>query len=164
MHREDVHQPAAPAPTTPAPVKIERLPRPVFSLNMSEAAWQFKVIKWRSYINQTPLTPDEKLQQLRAACDEELSQRVYDSGDYNALDTENQFLARMKELAVMKIHKSVHLNNLYRMAQDSDEDEAINAFVALASPPRKGATLTSPTRTTSSRGFSAAPAVASWRL
>ena len=62
----------------------------------------------------------------------------------------------------MKIHKSVHLNNLYRMAQDSDE--AINAFVALASPPRKDATLTSPTRTTSSRGFSAAPAMASSRL
>ena len=73
MHREDVHQSAAPAPATPA-IKIERLPRPVFSLNMSEAAWQFKVIKWRSYINQTPLTPDEKLEQLRAACDEELSQ------------------------------------------------------------------------------------------
>ena len=89
MHREDVHQPAAPAPATPA-IKIERLPRPVFSLNMSEAAWQFKVIKWRSYINQTPLTPDEKLQQLRAACDEELSQRVYNSGGYNALDSRHR--------------------------------------------------------------------------
>ena len=89
MHREDVHQSAAPAPATPA-IKIERLPRPVFSLNMSEAAWQFKVIKWRSYIGQTPLTPDEKLQQLRAACDEELSQRVYNSGGYNALDSRHR--------------------------------------------------------------------------
>merc|ERR1711952_223018 len=34
----------------------------------------------------------------------------------------------MKELAVIKIHKSVHLMNLYRMVQDSDE--AIRAFVA----------------------------------
>ena len=34
----------------------------------------------------------------------------------------------MKELAVIKIHKSVHLMNLYCMVQDSDE--TIRAFVA----------------------------------
>ena len=111
-----------------ATTKLERLPRPVFSLNMTEANWQFKVIEWRSYIGQTAATPENKLLQLRAACDEELRQRVYDSGNYSGLDTENKFLARMKELAVIKIHKSVHLMNLYRMVQDSDE--AIRAFVA----------------------------------
>ena len=95
---------------------------------MSEADWQFKVIAWKSYIGQAPTTPDNKLLQLRAACDEELHKRVYDSGDYGGLDTEDKFLARMKELAVIKIHKSVHLMNLYRMVQDSDE--AIRAFVA----------------------------------
>ena len=31
----------------PAATKLERLPRPVFSLNMTEALWQFKVIEWR---------------------------------------------------------------------------------------------------------------------
>ena len=49
-------------PAAPAAVKLERLPRPVFSLNMTEALWQFKVIEWRSYISQDPATtPDTKL-------------------------------------------------------------------------------------------------------
>ena len=55
---------------------VLRLPRPVFSLNMSEGAWQFKVIEWHSYIGQTPTNPGSQLLQFRAACDEELRQRV----------------------------------------------------------------------------------------
>ena len=129
MHRQDAHQLVAPVAAAPAPTaKLERLPRPTFTLNMTEAAWQFKLIEWTSYIGQTAVTADTKLLQLRAACDGDLSQRVYDSGDYSGLDTENKLLARMKELAVIKIHKSVHLMNLYRMCQESDE--AIRAFVA----------------------------------
>ena len=42
--------------------------------------------------------------------------------------TENKFLARMKELAVVKIHKSRHLANLYNIVQQSDE--LVRAFVA----------------------------------
>ena len=130
LHVQLNHQAAAPAaaPAGPAAPRLERLPRPVFSLNMSEAAWQFKVIEWNSYIGQTLTSPDSQLLQLRAACDEELRQRVYDTGDYGGLNTVDALLARMKELAVIKIHKSVHLMNLYQMVQDSDE--AIRAFVA----------------------------------
>ena len=108
--------------------RLERLPRPTFTLNMTEATWQFKTIEWVSYIGQTPTTPDNKLLQLRAACDDELRQRIFDSGDYSGLNTEEKFLSRMKELAVIRIHKSVHLMNLYKMMQDSDE--TIRAFVA----------------------------------
>ena len=128
LHDKNAHPVAVAAPADPAAPRLERLPRPVFSLNMSEAAWQFKVIEWNSYIGQTVCSPDRQLMQLRAACDEELRQRVYDTGDYGGLNTVATFLARMKELAVVKIHESVHLMNLYQMAQDSDE--AIRAFVA----------------------------------
>ena len=107
---------------------LERLPRPRFSLNMTESSWQLKMIDWKSYNSQAPTSPEICLLQLRAACDEDLHRRVYDSGDYSGLDTEEKFLARMKELAVIKIHKSVHKMNLYRMAQNPDE--AIRAFVA----------------------------------
>ena len=62
--------------------RLEKLPRPVFTLNMTEAAWDFKVIEWESYIQQTPATDNTKLLQLRAACDEGLRSRVYDSGDF----------------------------------------------------------------------------------
>ena len=131
MHRQDAHQLVAPAAAAPAPTaKLERLPRPVFSLNMTEATWEFTVIEWNSYIGQAVSTPGNRLLQLRAACDAELRKRVYDSGDYSGLDTEAKLLARMKQLAVIKIHKSVHLMNLYRMIQESDE--AIRAFVARA--------------------------------
>ena len=129
QHYQYAHPaPEQPAAAPAATAKLERLPRPTFSLNMTEAAWQFKVIEWRSYIGQTNTTPDSKLLQLRAACDEDLRQRVYDSGNYTGLDTENKLLDKMKELAVIKIHKSVHLMTLYRMVQESDE--GIRAFVA----------------------------------
>ena len=127
LHDKNAH-PAAPPTSGPSTVKLERLPRPTFSLNMTEATWQFKVIEWQSYIGQAPSTPENKVLQLRAACDDDLRQRIYDSGDYSGLDTEEKFLARMKDLAVIRIHKSVHLMNLYRMSQESDE--GIRAFVA----------------------------------
>ena len=60
--------------------RLEKLPRPVFTLNMTEAAWDFKVIEWESYIQQSTATDNAKLLQLRAACDEGLKSRVYDSG------------------------------------------------------------------------------------
>ena len=130
LHVQLTHPVAAPvaSPVGPAAPRLERLPRPVFSLNMSEGARQFKVIEWNSYIGQTSTNPGNQLLQLRAACDEELRQRVYDTGDYDRLNTVDMLLARMKELAVVKVHESVHLMHLYQMVQDSDE--AIRAFVA----------------------------------
>ena len=74
-----INQPAAPAAVVS---KLKKLPRPVFSLNMTEADWQFKEIDWNSYIEQTPSSDNAKLLQLRAACDDSLRQRVCDSGGW----------------------------------------------------------------------------------
>ena len=38
--------------------KLERLPRPTFSLNMSEAKWSFTEMQWGSYISQNPTLPE----------------------------------------------------------------------------------------------------------
>ena len=127
LHANCVHltnQPAAPAAVAS---KLEKLPRPVFSLNMTEADWQFKEIDWNSYIEQTPSSDNAKLLQLRAACDDSLRQRVCDSGGWT-LRTVPELLARIKDLAVVKIHKSRHLANLYNIVQQSDEP--VRAFVA----------------------------------
>ena len=116
LHTNAVHlvnQPAAPAA---AASKLEKLPRPVFSLNMTEAEWEYKEIDWNSYIQQTQCTDNAKLLQLRAACDDSLRQRVCDSGGW-ALTTVPLLLAKIKELAVVKIHKSRHLANLYNIVQ-----------------------------------------------
>ena len=55
LHANSVH---IQQPTTPAAVvsRYKKLPRPVFSLNMTEADWQFKEIDWNSYIEQIEST------------------------------------------------------------------------------------------------------------
>ena len=74
--RFPVHTVAPPAttPNQPQP-KLQTLPRPEFTLGMSEAAWDFVKMKWEAYIGQVSTTPDQKLLQLKAACSPELLQR-----------------------------------------------------------------------------------------
>ena len=124
LHTTAVHT-AAPA-TAP---KLEKLPRPTFSLNITESKWNFLVIQWTNYIGQSPNAEEAtKLMQLQAACDDDLRQRVFDTGNFEALNTTKLFMEKMKELAVITVHKSVHLMNLWRMLQEPDE--TIRAFVA----------------------------------
>ena len=108
--------------------RLESLPRPKFSLNMTEGQWQFINMQWTAYIAQTPASDSQKVEQLRAACDKDLLQRVYDSGSFNTLNTLDLLLNKMKELAVIKIHKTIHMVHLWRMAQESSE--TIRAFAA----------------------------------
>ena len=53
---------------------------------------------------------------------------VFDTGVYASLTTEDLFLEKMRELAVVTVHKAVHLRNLYQLTQESDE--TIRAYVA----------------------------------
>ena len=108
--------------------KLEKLPRPVFTLNMSESQWSFTKLQWDNYISQTQVSPSVQLMQLQAACDDQLRQRVFDTGQYSALTDTASFLMKMKELAVIVVHKSIHLRNLWQMQQQSDEP--IRAFAA----------------------------------
>ena len=63
---------------------------------------------YMNYIEQS-LNADEntKLKQLQAACDDELKQRIFDSGNYSSLNTTILFLAKMKELAVITVHQFI---------------------------------------------------------
>ena len=110
--------------------KLEKLPRPTFTLNMTESQWSFKKMQWDNYIKQSVVSEAVKLLQLQAACDDALRQRVFDTGTYSSLTTEDLFLKKMKELAVIVMHKSIHLRNLWKTMQQSDEQ--IRAFVARA--------------------------------
>ena len=60
--------------------KLEKLPRPTFSLDMTQSDYAFKESQWEAYIGQGVTSEQVKVQQLRAACDEELLRRVYDAG------------------------------------------------------------------------------------
>ena len=92
--------------------KLEKLPRPTFTLNMSEGEWLFVIMQWNAYISQSPVTPDQKVQQLRAACDQELLHRVYEAGDFTSLTTQGTLLTRMKSLAVKVVHKTLHMMSM----------------------------------------------------
>ena len=126
-HTQAEH-PAPAAQAQQQTTRLEKLPRPTFTLNMTESQWKFTKLQWDAYISQTVLQDATKLMQLQAACNTELRQRVFDTGTYPNLITTDLFLDKMKELAVITVHKSVHLMNLWKMAQQSDEP--IRAFAA----------------------------------
>ena len=108
LHTQSAH-PNTSAATPVNSSKLEKLPRPTFTLNMTESQWNFTKIQWDNYIRQTVVSEDVKLMQMQAACSEDLRQRIFDSGSYIQLNTPELFLAKMKDLAVITIHKSVHL-------------------------------------------------------
>ena len=96
-HTNSCHPPPAPlAPAAPnVSSKLEKLPRPTFSLGMSESAWEFVMVQWQAYINQGAVSPAQALQQLQAACSPDLLQRVYDTGSYSSLTNTALFMAAM---------------------------------------------------------------------
>ena len=124
-HTQAVH-PAT--PTQQSTSRLEKLPRPIFTLNMTESQWNFTKLQWDAYISQINAPSSTQLMQLQAACDTDLKQRVFDTGTYTSLTSTTLFLTKMKELAVITVHKSVHLMNLWKMSQQSDE--TIRAFAA----------------------------------
>ena len=91
QHTQSVHG-GAPATQPSHTSRLEKLPRPTSSLQMTKSQWQFKKIQWNHYINQSTVPEATKLTQLQAACDESLRQRVFDTGLYNTLTSEKLFL------------------------------------------------------------------------
>ena len=126
-HSQTVHGGGGPQQGTTSS-KLEKLPRPTFTLNMTESQWSFKQTQWDNYIKQSVVPDSVKLMQLQAACDDSLRQRVFDTGTYSSLTTEDLFMKKMKELSVIVVHKSIYLMNLWKMRQQSDE--LIRAFAA----------------------------------
>ena len=56
--------------------RLEKLPRPNFQLEMTQAEWAFKHSQWVAYISQTVVSEHVRVQQLRAACEDDLLRRV----------------------------------------------------------------------------------------
>ena len=95
---------------------------------MSQAEWAFKHSQWQAYISQARVTEEIKVQQLRAACDDDLLRRVYDAGDLASLNTEVMLVEQIKKIAVRVVHKTRHLQNMWTMVQSPEE--SIRAFVS----------------------------------
>ena len=95
---------------------------------MSEAQWDFTKMQWDAYISQGPVTAEQKLHQLQAACEKDLLQRMYDAGSFRDLNTEEFFITQLKKLAVLVVHRSIHALNMWKMQQQPEEQ--IRAFAA----------------------------------
>ena len=130
LHTQAAHGgaglPVAGGQATQYVAKLEKLPRPSFHLDMTEAEWKFKETQWSAYIGQSVVTENIKIQQLRAACDEPLLRRVFDAGGFGDYNTEPLLLERIKTLAVKFTHKTLHIQNMWSMKQDPEE--SIKAF------------------------------------
>ena len=109
-------------------LRLEKLPRPSFQLEMSQAEWAFKHSQWKAYISQTPVSESVKVQQLRAACEDDLLRRVYDAGNLADMNTETLLLTQVKKIAVRVVHKTLHLQNLWKMSQSPEE--SVRAYVS----------------------------------
>ena len=108
--------------------RLEKLPRPTFQLDMSQSEWAFQHSQWKAYISQTVVQEATKVQQLRAACTNDLLRRVYDAGDLASLNTEELLMQQIKKIAVRVVHKTLHLQNMWSMTQAPDE--VVRAFVS----------------------------------
>ena len=117
---------AAPADRPGAPPRLEKLPRPIFTLDMTQSEWAFKESQWQAYISQSVVSEQVKVQQLQAACEESLLRRVYDAGGLATLDTEALLITQIQKLAVRMVHKTLHLQNMWAMQQSPEEP--IRAF------------------------------------
>ena len=108
--------------------QFKKLPRPTFSLDMIEGDWAYSKMQWKSYVEQAPATPAEQLLQLRAACEDSLLCHVYQSGDFDSVNTVDLLSSKMKLLAVRKVHRSRHMINMWNLLQSSCEN--VRAFAA----------------------------------
>ena len=61
------------------------------------------------------------IESFKLATEKPLLQRDFDTGMYSSLTKVNMFMAKMKALAVITVHKAVHLRNLYLMNQEPEE-------------------------------------------
>ena len=95
---------------------------------MSQAEWAFKTSQWKAYITQTPVSEAVKVQQLRAACEDDLLWRVYDAGDLASMTTETLLLSQVQKIAVRIVHKTLNLQNLWSMVQSPEE--SVRAFAS----------------------------------
>ena len=126
LHTAAVHNVSTGQVGASPSTKLEKLPRPSFSLDMTQSEWTFKESQWQAYISQSTVSEKVKVQQLQAACEQDLLRRVHDAGGLDKLDTELLLMAQIKKLAVKVVHKTLHMQNLWNMTQSPEEP--IRAF------------------------------------
>ena len=131
IHQNTVHPaPAAgqPVPATPAVSRTAKKERPTISSQMTEEQWRFFTDEWNRYKRQTKVKDQELLDELWSCMVEELRQLAFAEGGSVNLTTEEKMIKKIKTLAVVSLHSSVHVVNLHEQRQQSDEN--VHSFAA----------------------------------
>ena len=95
---------------------------------MTEEQWRFFVDEWNRYKRQTKVKDQELLDELWSCMVEELRQLAFAEGGSTNLLTEDTMTKKIKSLAVVSLHSSVHVVNLHEQRQQSDEN--VHSFAA----------------------------------
>ena len=106
--------------------KTAKKNRPSITNQMSEEKWRFFLDEWSRYKRQTTVTDQELLDELWNCMTDDLRQLAFAEGGTTNLTTEQQMTTRIKSLAVVSLHSSVHVVHLHEMRQQSDEN--VHAF------------------------------------
>lgn len=136
IHQKSVH-PAPPAPVGgggggggggTSSSKTTKKHRPSISNQMSEETWRFFLDEWARYKRQTGIAGQELLDELWNCMTDELRQLAFAEGGNTNLTTEDQMTDKIKRLAVITLHTSVHVVNLHELRQQSDQN--VHTFAA----------------------------------
>ena len=131
IHQQTVHPTPAAGPPTPGTTSAPRTAkkeRPTISSQMTEEQWRFFVDEWNRYKRQTKVKDQELLDELWSCMVEELRQLAFAEGGSANLQTEDAMTKKIKSLAVVSLHSSVHVVNLHEQRQQSDEN--VHSFAA----------------------------------
>ena len=134
IHQKSVH-PVPVANVAPAHAggggpssKTVKKTRPSITNQMSEESWRFFMDEWSRYKRQTGVKDQELLDELWNCMTDDLRQLAFAEGGTTNLNTEPDMTNRIKSLAVVSLHSSVHVVHLHEMRQQSDEN--VHAFAA----------------------------------
>ena len=127
-HAQSVHQPPPAGNANTPSSKTAKKNRPSITNQMSEETWRFFLDEWGRYKRQTVIKDQELLDELWSCMTDELRQLAFAEGGTSSLATEEAMTARIKSLAVVTLHSSVHVVNLHELRQQSDEN--VHAFAA----------------------------------
>ena len=102
--------------------KLDKKVRPSITPQMTEENWRFILDEWSRYKRQTGVKGQQLLDELWSCMSEDLRQLAFNEGGSGDLHNETDLLARIKKLAVVTLHPSLHVVSLHELRQQSDEN------------------------------------------
>ena len=105
--------------------KLETIPRPKIQSNSTQSDWGFFTAQWSRYVDGSKMTKSQQINQLWAACSEEL-QRSLHNGNSSRITEPALLLENIRIIAVKKLNNLVNIVEFQNLAQFNNE--TVTAF------------------------------------